>query len=85
MPKAPSSSLVERRSCTAAIILLLGKIMPSCSYCAKEGLICVIITSPINWQPSSYIKCTRANMWLSYNVRSVSNTKYAHPITLNSL
>ena len=84
MPKAPSSFLAEHRSYTAAVILLLGKIIPSYSYYAKEGLVYIIIALPVNRQPSSYIKYTRANMRLSYNVRSVSNAKYTHSITLNS-
>jgi len=62
MPKAPSSTLAKRRSCTMAIILLLGEIMPSYSCCAKEGLVYIVIALPINQQPSSCAKCTRANM-----------------------
>jgi len=59
--------------------------MPSYSRCAKEGLVYIAIISPVNRQPSSYAKYTRANIRLSYDVYSVSNAKYARPITLNSL
>jgi len=85
MSKAPSSTLVERWSYTVVSILLLGKIMPSYSCYAKEGLVCIIIASPINRQPSFYAKCTRANMRSSYNVRSIFNAKYTRFIPLNSL
>ena len=44
------------------VILLLGEIMLLCSYCSEKELVCVIIISPTGCQPSSCIKCTRANM-----------------------
>jgi len=48
MLKAFSFTLVERRSYTVAIILLLSEIIPSYSYYTKEGLVYVVITLPIN-------------------------------------
>ena len=48
MPKATPSFLAKRRSQTIAVILLLGKIIPSYSRYAKEGLVYITITSPIN-------------------------------------
>jgi len=51
----------------------------------KEGLIYIALASPLSQQPSSYLKCTKVNIYLSYNVRSTFNAKYARPITLNSL
>jgi len=86
MPKASSSLYAQRRTCTVAAILLLGKIMLSlCSRCAKEGLVCVALASPLFRQPSSYLKCTRANIRLSYDVRSSTNAKCVCPMTFNSL
>jgi len=35
-----------------------------------------MIIAPLDCQPSSYAKYTYANMQLSYDVHSVSNTKY---------
>ena len=29
-----------------AVILLLGKIMPACFYCAEKGLVCIAIITP---------------------------------------
>jgi len=60
--------------------------MPSpCSRYAKEGLVCVALVSPTARQPSSCLECTKANVYSSYNVRSISNAKCARPMTLNSL
>jgi len=76
---------VQRYTRTMALILLLGEIIPSpCSYCVKEGLVYITLASPLSWQPSSYLECTKANIYLSYDVRSISNAKYTRPITLNS-
>ena len=67
----------KRRAYVIAVILLLGEIMPMCSRCAKKKLVCVIIIAPSSRQPSSYIKCTKSNIHLSCNVRSVLDTKYS--------
>jgi len=50
MPKASSSlSWVERRLRTVSSILSLGEVMAiPCSCCAKEGLVCVALASPIS-------------------------------------
>ena len=61
---------------TVLVILLLGKIMPSYSCCAKKKLVYITIAAPSSHQPSFYIKYTKLNIYLSYNVQSVSNTKY---------
>ena len=60
---------------TVAVILLLSEIMPSCSRCEEKKLVYITIIAPFSRQPSSYIKCTKLNMRLSCNVKSVSNTK----------
>jgi len=59
--------------------------MPSpYSCCAKEGLVYVALVSPTAQQPSSCLECTKANIHSSCDVRSISDAKYARPITLNS-
>ena len=59
-----------------AVILLLGEIMPIYSHCTKKKLVYIIITAPFSRQPSSYIKYTKLNIHLSYNIKSVLDTKY---------
>ena len=65
----PIRSLVSKRTAyyfkLVAVILLLGKIMPTCSCYIEKGLVYVIIIALSNYQPSSYIKCTKLNMCLS--------------------
>ena len=68
-----------------AIILLLGKIMPTYSCCVEKGLMCIIIIALLGRQPSSYTKCTKSNMHLSCDVRSVFNIKYIFFIRLYAL
>ena len=58
------------------VILLFGEIMPIYSCCAKKKLVYIIIIALFSRQPSFYIKCTKLNIYLSYNVRLVLNTKY---------
>jgi len=55
-----------------------------CSRYAKEGLVYIALASPLSWQPSSYSECTKANIYSSCDIRSISNAKYTRPITLNS-
>ena len=59
-----------------AIILLLGEIMPSYSCYKEKKLVYIIIIAPSNCQPFFYIKCTKLNIYLFCNIRSVFNTKY---------
>jgi len=85
MPKAVSLSSTVRYTCTVAAILSLSKIIPSlCSHCLKKGLVYIALASLSLRQPSFYLECTKANICLSYNVRSISNAKYTRLITLNS-
>ena len=67
------------------VILLLGEIMPSYSYCDKKKLVYIIIIALFNYQPSSYSKCTKSNICLSCNVKLLSNTEYLYLIHLYSL
>ena len=73
----PIRSLVsERCAYTVAVILLLGKIMPSYSCYEEKKLVYIIIIAPSGYQPSFYIKCTKLNIYLFYNIRLVFSTKY---------
>ena len=67
----------KRRAYIVAIILLLGKIMPTYSRCVSKGLVYIIIIASLGRQPFSYTKCTKSNIYSSCDVRSVSNTKCA--------
>ena len=72
----PIRSLASKRCAyTVAVILLLGKIIPSCSCCKEKKLVYIVIVAFSSRQPSFYIKCTKSNIYLSCNVRLVSNAK----------
>ena len=65
----------EHCAYTIAVILLLGKIIPSYSHYDEKKLVYITIIAPFSRQPFSYIKCTKLNIYLSCNVRSVSDTE----------
>ena len=75
MPPVRSLASV-RRVLLAISISLNSKIISPCSYYAKKGLVCVIITAPSSRQPSSYSKCTKANTRSLCDMRSVSTNEY---------
>ena len=58
----------KRHAYTVAVILLLGEIMPSYSYYNKKKLVCVIIIAFFSYQPFSYSKCTKSNIYSSCNI-----------------
>ena len=58
-----------------AVILLLGKIIPTYFYYAEKGLVYIAIIALSSRQPSSYTKCTKSNMGLFCNIRLVSNVE----------
>ena len=64
-------------TCVIAVILLLSEIMPTYFCCVLKGLVYIAIIALLGRQPSSYTKCTKLNMRLSCNIKSVFNTKYA--------
>ena len=74
----PSVRSLTSKRCTyiVLIILLLGKIISLYSYYAEKKLVYIIIIAPFNHQPSFYIKYTKLNIRLFYNIKLVSNTKY---------
>ena len=58
-----------------AVILLLGKIMPTYSYYTEKGLVYIIIIALLSRQPSFYAKYTKLNMRLFCNIHLVFNAK----------
>ena len=73
----PIRSLASKRyACVVAVILLLSEIMPSYFYYKEKKLVYIVIVALFNHQPSLYIECTKLNIYFSYNIRSVFNTKY---------
>ena len=76
------SSASKRYTRVVLTILSLSKVIPTCSRYAKKKLVYVAIVSPSGHQPSSYTKHTKANIRSSYNVRSISNTKYTRLLRL---
>ena len=69
-------SLVSKRyAYVVATILLLGEIMPLYSCYKEKKLVYIVIAVLFSCQPSFYIKCTKLNIYLSYNIKSVSNAK----------
>ncbi len=68
------------------LILSINKVIPSCFYCVKKGLIYIIIMALSSRQPLFYTKYINVNMRLSCNIYSISNTKYIYyPILLSYL
>ena len=59
------------RTYIISVILLLGEIIPICSCCVKKKLVYIIIIAPFSHQSSFYFKCTKLNMRLSCNIKSV--------------
>jgi hypothetical protein len=76
------SSLSTCRNRLVTTILSLSEVIPSYSRYTEKKLVYIAIAAPSGRQPSSYAKCTKSNMRLSYNVRSVSNAKYTRLVIL---
>ena len=66
----------KHRIYTVTVILLLGKIIPSYSCYKEKKLVYIIIIASFSRQPFSCVKCTKLNIHLSCNVRSVSDAEY---------
>ena len=74
-------SLVSRRRIyIIAVILLLGKIIPTYSYYILKGLVYITIIISFSRQPSFYTKHIKYNIHLFCDIRLVSITKYICPI-----
>ena len=67
------------------IIFLLGKIIPTYSYCMEKGLVYIIITALSSCQPSLYTEYIKLNIYTLCNIRSVSNTEYIFLVCFCSL
>ena len=63
------------RSKLVAVILSLGKIMPTYSRYIEKGLVYIAIIAPLSRQPFSYTKYTKLNIHSSCNIRLVSDAK----------
>ena len=74
--KSSASKRLIRCFKLVAVILSLGKIMPTYSCCAVKGLVYIIIIVLFNCLPSSFVECTKLNMRFFCNVCLVSNAKY---------
>ena len=57
-------------------IFLNSKIISPYSYYTKKKLVYIIILTLFSYQPSSYLKCIKANIYTLYNIRLVSINKY---------
>ena len=84
MPPIRSSASIYYILLTISISLD-SKIISPYSYCAKKGLVYIIIINPFSYQPSSYLECTKADTYFLYNMRSVSLNKYIFFTCLISL
>ena len=65
----------ERHACIVVVILLFSKIMPSCSRYEEKKLVYIIIMAFFSRQPSSCVKCSKSNIYLFYNIRSISDAE----------
>ena len=63
-------------------ILLLGKVMLLYFHYKEKKLIYITIIVLFSCQLSSYVKCTKLNIYLSYNIKLIFNTKYAFLVHL---
>ena len=68
MPSQRSISSTIYFTYIVALILSLGKIIPSYTRYIKKGLVYIAILTLLSTQPSSYAKYTKLNMQLSCNI-----------------
>ena len=80
----PPSLASMRHTALITLILSISKVIPSCSYCIKKGLVYIVIMAPSGYQPLSYIECIKVNICLSCNVYSISTAKYIYYFILFS-
>ena len=67
------------------MIFLLGEIMPLYSHYMEKKLVYIIIIVLSSYQPSFYIKYIKSNIYLSYDIKTMSNTEYLYLMRLYSL
>ena len=81
----PIRSTASRRyNKLITFIISINKVMPSYSYYIKKGLVYIAIVAPSGRQPSFCAKYIKVNMRSSYNIYSISNTKYTRLLILYS-
>ena len=73
------SSAFKRYALLTASISLNREIISPYSCCIKKGLMYIVIISLAGRQPSFCFKYTKANTYLSYNMRLVFFNKYRFP------
>ena len=59
-----------------AVIFLFSEIILTYSCYAEKKLVYITIITPFSRQLFFYFKYTKSNIYLSYNIKSVSNAKY---------
>ena len=55
-----------------------GEIISPCFYYAKKGLVYIAIVKSSSRQPFFCSECTKLNIYILYNLRSVSLNKYIY-------
>ena len=83
MPPIRSSASIYR-TLLAISISLNSEIMSPYSYYIKRGLVCITIIDLSSYQPSSYLKYTKANTHLLCNMCLVSINKYIFKFFCNA-
>ena len=73
------SFISKRRALLAISISLDREIISPCSRYIKKGLVYIAIISPTSRQSSFCFKYTKANTYLSCDMRSVPFNKYKFP------
>ena len=62
-----------------AIFISFNREIISPYFCCIKKKLVYIIVDPFSRQPSSCVECTKLNIYILYNIHSVSFNKYAFP------
>jgi hypothetical protein len=62
------------------LISLNREIISPYSYYIKKGLVYIVFISPFRCQPSFYLKCTKVNTQLLYNIHFIPLNEYIYLI-----
>jgi hypothetical protein len=71
-------SVSKRHALLITIISLDKEIINPYSCYIKKGLVYIVLISPSRRQPSFYLKCTKVNTQLFYNIRFIPFNKYIY-------
>jgi hypothetical protein len=66
----------EHHVLLVTLILLNSEIINPYSYYLKKGLVYIALAAPFSCQPSFYLKYTKVNTQLLYNIYSVPLNEY---------